>query len=133
MATALPNIKQPKDSSLEAAADLIMETALPMPPTWKAEPTNVAWVNAAQCISEDQLKQMVINGEIETAIADAGASSSCGMPLVSDCGEYELKNNPFTETGRKSNKIFQYAGGGIAPATDINELPYDLRGEAKER
>ena len=78
------------------------------------------------------MKQMVINRKIETAIADAGASLSCGIPLVSECGGFELKSDPFIETGRKSNKIFQYAGGGLAPATDVKELPYQVRGEAKE-
>ena len=83
-------------------------------------------------MSENQLKQLVINGEIDTAIADAGASSSCGVPWTSECGEYKLKDDPFTETGRKSNKIFQDAGGGLAPATEVKELPYSVRGEAKE-
>ena len=121
----------PLDSSLEAAIDTVMETALPVPPTWRSENANVQWVNAAECLSEAQLKQMVLNGEVATAIADAGASSSCGIP-VSMCGGYKLKSDPFTETGRKSNKTFQYAGGGLAPATEIRELPYDVRGEAKE-
>ena len=57
----------PPDATLEAAIDTVMETALPIPPTWRSENTNVQWVNAAECLSEAQLKQMVLSGEIDTA------------------------------------------------------------------
>ena len=123
----------PEDESLEAAAGVVMESKLPTPPGWNTTREHeLEFINATECISEDQLKEMIINGTIDTAIADAGASSSCGVPLISECGGYKLKGNPFIETGRRSDKIFQYAGGGLAPATEIQELPYKVRGQAKD-
>jgi len=118
--------------------------SLPEPPTWKTEQS----VGEAEAIflaeenildnnqrspAEEELRQKVINGEVPTAIADAGASSNVGKPMqTSECGRYQLASDPFKPTGRLSNKIFQYGGGAIAKAKDIRELPYDVRGEAKE-
>ena len=103
--------------------DLEME-GLPVPPSW-SEP-------GPERLSEEELKRMVLEGTVPTAIADAGASSSVGKPTVSTCGKYALNADPFTHTGRRSNKIFQYAGGSLAPASEIKELPFEVRGEAKE-
>ena len=40
--------------------------------------------------------------------------------------------NPFLNTGRQSDKVFQYADGDVAPATHINHLPMDVRDPAKD-
>ena len=117
---------------------------VPEPPTWKssqsdgeAEAIFLAEENIfdkkQRSPAEEELRRKVINGEVPTAIADAGASSSVGKPMqTSECGRYQLASDPFKPTGRLSNKIFQYGGGTIAKAKDIRELPYDVRGEAKE-
>ena len=97
---------------------------IPMPPSWsESKPT---------CASEEELKQMVLNGEVPTAIADSGASSSVGKPMISTCGDYALNADPLVHTGRKSTKIFQYGGGSVAPASEVKEFPFDVRGEAKD-
>ena len=72
----------------------------------------------------ETLRAGVMDGSISSAIADSGAASSCG--------KYELRGNPFKPTGRRSDKIFQYAGGEFAPADEIMHLPFQLRGKAKE-
>ena len=72
----------------------------------------------------ETLRAGVMDGSISSAIADSGAASSCG--------KYEIRGNPFKPTGRRSDKIFQYAGGEFAPADEIMHLPFQLRGKAKE-
>ena len=57
--------------------------------------------------------------KLKTSIADAGASSSCSHPEVYECGKYRLDSDPFIATSRKSDKIFQYAGGTISAADEI--------------
>ena len=58
---------------------------LPTPKSWK----------------EEELRSMVLNRTIPTAVADAGASSNCGAaPLVSTCGNFEIKEDPFLPTGK---------------------------------
>ena len=47
------HIVPPEDATLEVAMDSVMETTLPAPPTWNSKDANVAWVNAADCISEE--------------------------------------------------------------------------------
>ena len=68
----------------------------------------------------------MVNGKVPTAIADAGVASSCGKPVWSKCGKYRLAADPFLPTERKSTKLFQYAGGNIAAADKIKELPFDV-------
>ena len=38
-----------------------------------------------------------------------------------------LNTNHTPKTGAKSDKIFSYAGGGVAAATNINQMPFDIR------
>ena len=57
-------------------------------------------------LDKDELWQAVLDGTVPTLIADAGASASCGQPLISDCGMYTLDNNPFIATGQKLDDIF---------------------------
>ena len=78
-----------------------------------------------------ELKWKLFNGKVKTAIADAGASSSCGRPEVSECRKYRLNSNPFIATSRKKNKIFQCAGGTISAADKIKQLPFKVREGAK--
>ena len=40
--------------------------------------------DGANELSEEELQQAVLNGNVQTATADAGASVSCGKPSVSD-------------------------------------------------
>ena len=89
-----------------------VEIPLPTPPAWT---------------TEADLKQQVIKGQVPTAIADAGCTSNCNMEFVSECGEYGLDYQPYVNTGIKLDKIFSYAGGGMAAATDINRMPFDIR------
>ena len=61
---------------------------------------------------EAGLKDMVLNRLVPTAVADAGASSNCGAaPLVSTCGNYEIKTDPFISTGKASEKSSGTQGG----------------------
>ena len=79
-----------------------------------------------------EMKWKVLNGKVKTGIADAGASASCGRPEMSNCGKFEVDGDLFNPTGRKSTKIFQYAGGAIAAADTINEFKFDVHDAAKE-
>ena len=81
--------------------------------------------------SDTEMKWKVLNGKVKTGIANAGASASCGRPEMSDCGKFEVDGDLFNPTGRKSTKIFQYAGGSIAAADTINEFKFDVRDAAK--
>ena len=69
---------------------------LPMPTSWK----------------EDELRDRVLQRTIPTAVADAGAASNCGAaPLVSACGDYEIRDSPFRPTGSYSDRTFRDASG----------------------
>ena len=81
---------------------------------------------------DDAMRQAVLDGTIATGIADAGCTSHCAIPITSNCGKYEINNNPFIPTGRKSNKIFSMATGNIAPADDIMRLRMPIRSPADE-
>ena len=108
--------------------DLEMEQ-LPMPPSWNKP--KAAAVVTTKSPAELELKRKVLEGKVPTAVADAGASSSVGKYLESECGQYQMAD-PLITTGRKSDKTFQYGGGSCARAKEIKELPYDVRGEAKD-
>ena len=85
-------------------------------------PTPLTWTK------EEELKDNVLRGLVPTAAADAGASSNCGAtPLVSDCGGFEIKHDPFISTGMRSDKVFRDAGGRLNPATEIKLAPINLR------
>ena len=53
---------------------------------------------------------MVLDGTVETAIVDYGATSSCEKDITSECGGYKLQE-PFIPTSKPFNKVFQYEGG----------------------
>ena len=74
----------------------------------------------------------IINGTVETAIADSGATSSCGKKVSSNCGNYMLDTTALVATGLPSNKIFRYAAGDLGVADEIRHLPFNVRGKAKE-
>ena len=78
------------------------------------------------------MRSKVLNGTIRIGIADAGASSSCGQSKLFDCGGFSIDSDLFNPTGRKSSKIFQYAGGAIAAADDINKFKFNVRHAANE-
>ena len=104
---------------------------IPLPLTWTKQDSEIdagmiAFAGNEHTWSKEELKELVMNGEVPTAIADAGAASSCGKPVWSECGQYRLAADPFLPTGRKSTKLFQYAGGDIAAADEIKELPFDV-------
>ena len=67
------------------------------------------------------MKIGVLKGEIPYGIADSGASSTVGQI-----------NDPFDETNKKSNKIFQMPTGNLAPASEVKHLKHDVRDPAKE-
>ena len=72
-ANAQANIQNTFEKESPAITSDVID--IPMPPSWsESKPT---------CASEEELKQMVLNGEVPTAIADSGASSSVGKPMVS--------------------------------------------------
>ena len=75
---------------------------------------------------------MVLEGKIETGIADSGATSSCGKQMLSQYGRYQLDTSALITTGLPSNKVFRYAEGTTGAASKIKHLPYNLRGRAKE-
>ena len=102
------------------------EVPLPLPPTWQPQQHETA-----AALSEAELKELTLAQKVPTAIADAGATSNCGMEYQSECGQFTL-TSPFLHTGKESNKIFQYAGGGLAPATELRGLPMDVRAPADE-
>ena len=74
---------------------------------------------------------MVLSGTVETAIADSGATSSCGKKAMSKCGTYALDTSALVATGLRSNKVFRYAEGNLGVADEVKHLPFDVR-EAKE-
>ena len=56
------------------------------------------------------MKQMVIDGAIETAIAGSGASSSCAKGPTSECGRYTV-GDELVATSQVSIKVLQYGRG----------------------
>jgi len=83
-------------------------------------------------MTEEHLKAMVLSGTIETAIADSGATSSCGKKAMSNCGAYALDTSALVATGLRSNKVFRYAEGNLGVADEVKHLPFNVRGQAKE-
>ena len=83
-------------------------------------------------ITDEQPKQMVIEGSVETGIAGSGVTSSCGEKLFSNCGGYGLDTSSLVATGLRSNKVFRYAEGNLGVVDEIKHLPFDVRGKAKE-
>ena len=76
----------------------------------------------------EEMRDNVPQRAIPTAVADTGASSNCdAAPLVSTCGDYEIADSPFLPTGKESDRTFRNASGGLNPATEIRELPMDVR------
>ena len=106
----------------------------PRPPGWSPD-SSTAKINLTSELinelTEEDPKQMVLDGTVETAAADSGATSSCGVDTTSDCGRYKWKD-PFVPTGKPSNKGFQYRGGALGVGKELKHLPYDVRGGAKE-
>ena len=110
------------------------EPSLPCPPGWSWEPTAAKVNLTAESINElteADLKQMVLDGTIDTAITDSGATSSCGMDTTSNYGQYQLPD-PFVAAGKPSNKIFQYGGRSLGVGKELKHLPYDVHWQAKE-
>ena len=52
--------------------------------------------------------------------------------LFSNCGGYGLDASSLVSTGLRSNKVFRYAAGNLGVADEIKQLPFDVRGKAKE-
>ena len=88
----------------------VVTPQFPSPPSW----------DTAANLSEQNIKELVLNGQVPTSIAEAGATSNCGAPsLVSTCGAYKIQPDPFIPTGQKSDRIFRAAGGQLYPADKI--------------
>ena len=129
-ARALTDANQPREEKYwGASTDEEPDVPLPMPPRWQQE--SLQYSDRAATLTEEKLRELTLSQQIPTAIADAGATSNCGMDYESECGRYKMVN-PFVDTGRISDKIFQYAGGGLAPASVIKELPMEVRAPANE-
>ena len=60
--------------------------ALPIPQAW-ANAAPQGW-NPVANTCEEELNEMVLQGRVPIAIADAGVSFSCGMQYESECGTY---------------------------------------------
>ena len=69
----------------------------------------------------DSIREGVLNGSIASGIADSGTTATCGT--VRDAKH-------FLHTGETSDKIFQVANGEIEEATEVKQLPFQLRKEA---
>ena len=102
LVNAESKLMRPEVHSPPPVARPTVEIPLPTPPAWT---------------TEADLKQQVIKGQVPTAIADAGCTSNCNMEFVSECGEYGLEYQPYTNTG-VNDKIFSYAGGGNKHQSD---------------
>ena len=64
------------------------QPSMPAPPAWsKAKETENPTLALVNSITEKSLKQMVLDGSIDTAIADSGASSSCAKETTTREGE----------------------------------------------
>jgi hypothetical protein len=68
-----------------------------------------------------KLKEGVMNSTIPSAIVDSGTSSNVGTT-----------KDRFQPTGRKSDKVFWLLDGSTQAATEIPELPYNVRAPAKD-
>ena len=106
---------------------------LPRPPGWSPDFSKTKVNLTSELINElteEELKQMVLDGTVETAISDSGATSSFGVDTTSDCGRCKWQD-PFVPTGKPSNKIFQCGGGALGVGKELMHLPYGVRGGAK--
>lgn len=74
----------------------------------------------------------MLAGKVPTTIADAGCTTNCNMEFISECREYGMEYQPYKKTGEASSKIFSYANGGLSAATDISEMPFDVRDPASK-
>ena len=114
--------EQPKISQLSPTHHLVTPQ-FPSLPSW----------DTAANLPEQNIKQLVLNGQVPTAIADAGATSNCGVPsLVSTCVTYKIEPDPFISTGQKSDRIFRASGGQLYPADELKMLPFNIRQPANE-
>ena len=83
-------------------------------------------------IKEAELKWKVLNRKVKNSIADAGASSSCGRPEVSECGNTDSTLTYASLPTTKQKKKFQYAGGTIATADNIKQFTFKVQEGAKD-
>ena len=107
---------------------------IPEPPGWQSTPEQTWEVVAMKSnakMKDAELKWKVFNRKVKKAILDAGASSSCGHPEVSECGKYRLNSEPFITNSHKSNKILQHAVRTIAAAEKIKP-PFNIKEGAKD-
>ena len=133
-ATAANQVTSPSEYN-PTALNVNATNDLSMPERWITPDKSAQKDNAPALINaalDDNLKWKVVNGEVRTGIADAGASVTCGKPEVSECGRIRLDSNPFIPTTRKSKKILQYGGGSLAAADQIKQLPFNMRDEARD-
>ena len=69
-------------------------------------------------------REAVMDGTIDSCIADSGTTATCGTPAHA---------KHFEDTGEVSNKTFIVANGTTEEATEIKKLPYkQLREEARK-
>ena len=91
----------PPPCQVEEQASPNCTRQLPAPPGRQSTPGQtwevVSMASNAE-IKEAELKRKVLNRKVKTAIADAGASSSCVRPEVLDCGKCRLDSEPFIST-----------------------------------
>ena len=81
-AVHLSHSHHPKPSHKQSTTANLFSPLLPTPPAWAA-PQNTNWEQITN-MSDQTIKEMVLNKQIPTVIADAGATSNCGAPpLVS--------------------------------------------------
>ena len=102
--------------------------SLPCPPGWSPDPSTAKVNLTSELINElteEELKQMVLDGTVETGVADSGATSSCGVDTTSDCGRYKWRDQ-FVPTGKASNKVFQYREGALGVGKELKHLPCDV-------
>ena len=93
-------------------------------------------VDCCMALDED-IRRAYLEGKLASAIVDSGASLTCVQPLeeqrmVSTCGAYDLKGEPFTKTGARSNKIFRMAMGHLASGRNEVSLNVDLNPAARK-
>ena len=72
-------------------------------------------------LTVNQIKQGIMDGTIESACSDTGASSTAGK-----------QTDPFKETNQISRKIFVLPTGGQAPASKKTKLLFNVRAPANE-
>ena len=83
------------------------------------------------------LRELVLNRQVHTAVVDSGASSSYVQPeqeqnQLSECEQFEIDPKAFTLTNKKSDKTFLYGNGAPAPADDVVNLHLPLKPPATE-